>query len=137
MIEFSDEIVSALNNSFADRMIVTIATAGANGMPDIAFKGSTMAWDKEHIAFWERSLGTTYRNLKENPQCCLLYRNPETRQAWKFFGVAEVHTEGDLREKVMGRVVEAELKQDPEHKGAAVVIRIDRITRGSQVLQER
>jgi len=137
VIEFSDEIVSALNNSFADRMIVTIATAGANGMPDIAFKGSTMAWDKEHIAFWERSLGTTYRNLKENPQCCLLYRNPETRQAWKFFGVAEVHTEGDLREKVMGRVVEAELKQDPEHKGAAVVIRIDRITRGSQVLQER
>lgn len=137
MIEFTEEIVTAINNSLTDRMVVTVATAGASGMPDIAFKGSAMAWDSEHIAWWERSLGTTFRNLQENGQCCLLYRNTQTRQAWKFFGVGEVYTEGPLRQQVMDRAPEAELNMDPDRKGAAVIIRIDRITQGSKVLQER
>ena len=137
MIEFTDDMVTALNSSFADQMIVTVASSGASGMPDIAFKGSAMAWDREHIAFWERALGTTFRNLKENGQCCLLYRNTQTRQAWKFFGVAEVLTEGPVRDQVMARTVEAELSRDPERKGAAVIVRIDAIKQGPAVLQAR
>ena len=96
-----------------------------------------MAWDREHIAWWERSLGTTFRNLQENPQCCLLYRNSAARQVWKFFGVAEVLTQGDLRQEVMDRTVQAELDRDPERKGAAVVVRVDKIVMGPRVLQER
>ena len=137
MIEFTEDMTKALDNSFADQMVVTIASAGKSGMPDIAFKGSAMSWGKEHIAFWERSLGTTFRNLQENGQCCLLYRNMAARQVWKFFGVAEVHTEGDVRQQVMDKTVEQELARDPERKGAAVVIRIDKIVMGPQVLQER
>ncbi|MGE5597227.1 MAG: pyridoxamine 5'-phosphate oxidase family protein [Hyphomicrobiales bacterium] len=137
MIEFTDEIVEALNNSFADRMFVMLGTASASGQPDIAFKGSAMAWDREHIAYWERSLGTSFRNLQENPKCCLMYRNPEKRIGWKFIGEAQVLTEGELREQVMARTVEFELSRDPERKGAAVIIRIDRITQGPQILQER
>jgi len=113
LIEFTEDMVTSLNNSFKDQMIVMIASAGKAGMPDIAFKGSALAWDKEHIAFWERSLGTTFRNLQENGQCCLLYRNTATRQAWKFFGVAEVHTSGEIRDQVMVRTVEQELARDP------------------------
>jgi predicted pyridoxine 5'-phosphate oxidase superfamily flavin-nucleotide-binding protein len=137
MIEFTEDMTNALNNSFADQMFVLVATAGASGMPDIAFKGSVMAWDKDHIAFWERALGTTFRNLQENGQCCCLYRNPAARTLWKFFGIAELLTEGDVRQKVMDRTVEAELSRDPERKGAAVIVRIDKIVQGLQVLQER
>lgn len=137
MIEFTGEMTEALNNSFKDRMVVTVASASKAGMPDIALKGSAMAWDSEHIAFWERSLGTTFRNLQENGQCCLYYRNPEKRQSWKFFGVAEVYTEGETRYAVMERAEPAEVERDPERKGAAVIVRIDKITYGSEVLQER
>lgn len=137
MIDFTDEMVTALDNSFEDRMIVEVASASKAGMPDIAFKGSAMAWDREHIAWWERSLGTTFRNLQENPQCCLFYRNVVARQVWKFFGVAQVFTEGDLRQQVMDRTVQAELDRDPERKGAAVIVRVDRIVMGPRVLQER
>lgn len=137
MIAFSDDIVNALNNSFADRMIVMVATAAGDGMPDIAFKGSAFAYDREHIAFWERALGQTFRNLVENPRVCLLYRNTETRQAWKFFGTAEVLTEGEKRAAVMGRTVPAELDRDPERKGAAIVVRVDKIIEAGRVLMER
>jgi hypothetical protein len=96
-----------------------------------------MAWDKDHLAWWERALGTTFRNLQENPQVCLLYRNFPARAVWKFFGVAEVHTEGPLRDQVMARTVQQELDRDPERKGAAVIVRVDKIVMGPQVLQER
>ena len=137
MIELTDEIMTALNNSFADRMVVMVATAAGDGMPDISFKGSAFAYDREHIAFWERSLGQTFRNLVENPQICLQYRNTDTRQAWKFFGVAEVLTEGETRADVMSRTVQAELDRDPERKGAAVVVRVDKVIQAGQVLMQR
>jgi predicted pyridoxine 5'-phosphate oxidase superfamily flavin-nucleotide-binding protein len=137
VIELTDEIMSALNNSFADRMIVMVATAAGDGMPDIAFRGSAFAYDREHIAFWERALGQTFRNLVENPQICLQYRNTETRQAWKFFGTAAVLTEGEKRADVMSRTVQAELDRDPERKGAAIVVRVDKVIQAGQVLMER
>lgn len=137
MIEFTPEMTEALDNSFNDRQIVLVASASASGMPDIAFKGSAFAYDSEHIAWWERALGTTFANLKANGQCCLLYRNTEKRVAWKFFGEATVHTEGAVRDEVMQRAVAAEVERDPERKGAAIVVRIDRIVMGPQVLQQR
>ena len=137
MIEFTEDMTAALNNSFADRKIVEVVTASKDGVPDIAFKGSAMAWDSDHIAWWERSLGTTFSNVKENPNVCVLYANFEGRKVWKFFGVAEVHTEGPLRQKVMDRTVQAELDRDPERKGAAVIVRVDKIMQGPQVLQQR
>ena len=45
MIEFTEDMTTALNNSFADQMVVVVASASASGMPDLAFKGSAMAWD--------------------------------------------------------------------------------------------
>ena len=137
MIEFTQEIKDAINSSFSAGLALTVATASKSGMPDLAMKGSTMAFDNEHLAFWERSHGQTLRNLQDNPQVCLFYRNPQARTAYKFFGVAELHTEGDLRQQIMDRTVEFELSRDPDRKGVAVLIRVDRILHMGQVIQER
>ena len=137
MIELPDDITTALNNSFADRQFVVIASASAAGAPDIAYKGSVFAFDKDHIAYWERSLGQTYRNLVENPQICLQYANLAERKFWKFTGVATVYTEGPERDAVMARTVQGELDRDPERKGAAVMVRVDRVTQFGQLLMER
>lgn len=137
MIEFTDEMKEAIAGAVADRVFVTIATASAAGTPDIAYKASMMIFDDDHLAFWERSLGQTYRNLLENPQCCLMFANFAKRQSWKFLGVAQVLTEGELRQQVMDRTIQYELDQDPERKGAAILIRVDTIKRGPQVIQER
>jgi hypothetical protein len=127
----------AFANALKDGAPVMIASASAAGMPDLAFKGSAMVWDDEHVAFWERARGQTMRNLEENGQVCVLYRNPATRTAWKFFGVAQVLQDGPLRSEIMGRTVQFELDRDPERKGAAVLIRIDRVIQAGQVVMER
>ena len=96
-----------------------------------------MVWDHERLAYWERARGQTLRNLEENPQVCMLYRNAQTRQAWKFFGVAELHYEGDLRQQVMDRAIEVELQRDPERKGVAVIIRVDMVLQAGQPIMQR
>ena len=113
-----------------------IKTNPASGT-EYAFKGSAMVWDKDHVAFSERARGQTMRNLEENGQACLLYRNTQTRVAWKFFGKAEVLQSGPLREEIMARTVQFELDRDPDRNGAAVLIRIDRVLQAGQVLMER
>lgn len=137
MIELTDEMKAAFETALADGAPVLVASANKDGMPDIAFKGSAMVFDTDHVAFWERALGTTFRNFQENPGACVLYRNPKTRTAWKMFGQATVLTEGDLRQQVMDRTIEFELNRDPERKGAAILIRIDRVLQAGQVLMER
>lgn len=132
-----DEMAEAVNSAVAEGNVCLVATASAKGMPDIAFKGSTMVFDQDHLAFWERAHGQTLSNLEANPQACVLYRSRERGVAWRFFGVAELHRNGDLREQVMGRTIQVELDRDPERKGVAVVIRVDRVIAGRDVLQSR
>lgn len=137
MIELTEEMKTAINTSFTDGLALLVGTASKAGMPDMAYKGSTMAFDGDHLAFWERSHGQTLRNLDENPQVCLIYRNPQTRLAFKFFGVAQLLKEGPVRQQIMDRTVEFELSRDPERKGVAVLIRVDKILQAGQVVQER
>lgn len=137
MIELTEEMKAAISTSFAGGVPLAVATSSGAGMPDIALKGSTLVFDGEHLAFWERSHGQTLRNLEENPQVCLYYRNPQTRLSLKFFGVAQLLRDGETRQQIMDRTVEFELSRDPDRKGVAVLIRIDRILQAGQVVQER
>ncbi|MCZ2109927.1 MAG: pyridoxamine 5'-phosphate oxidase family protein [Dehalococcoidia bacterium] len=126
-IELTQEMRERMDNALAEGNPMLVATASAAGMPDLVYKGSLMVFDNEHLAWWERALGTTLRNLRENPQVCVLYRNPASRMAWKIFGVAELHENGTTRDEVMNRTIQLELDKDPERKGVGVVIRVDRV----------
>ena len=132
-----DEMAEAVNSALAEGNACLVGTASGSGMPDIAFKGSMMVLDSDHLAFWERSHGQTLQNLEENPQVCVIYRSPQRGVAWRFYGVTELHRDGATREQVIGRTVEAELNRDPERTGVAVLIRVDRVVAGRNVLQMR
>jgi hypothetical protein len=68
----------------------------------------------------------------------IFYRNPGKRINWRFHGTASVYEQGAIRDNVMNRTVPAELDRDPERKGVAVLVKIDRITELSgNVLQQR
>jgi hypothetical protein len=136
-IKLTEEMKNAFASALADGAPVIVATSGASGLPDVAYKGSAMVWDEDHLAFWERARGTTLRNMEENPQVCVLYRNPATRTAWKFFGAVELHPEGELRQQIMDHTIQLELDRDPERKGVAVLIRVDRVIQLGQVIMER
>jgi hypothetical protein len=96
-----------------------------------------MVYDKDHLAFWERSLEESLKDLEANLQIAVMYRNGEKRISWRFYGLATLHKEGEMRQKIMDRVLERELAADPERKGYGVMIRVDRVRQARNTIMER
>lgn len=136
-IALTEEMMQAIDNAIADRAPCLVGTATADGMPDVSYRGSMMAFDSEHLAFWERVKGETLHNIEANRQVVVLYVNREKRHNWRFYGEAQVLKDGDLRGQIMQRVHPFELMQDPERLGYAVLIRVDRVRSGSQTIMRR
>ena len=138
MINLTEQMREMVNNALANGCPCVLATATASGEPDIGFKGSTMIFDNESLAYWERTRRQHLKNLRENPRVVVLFRDPNTKINWRFHGIATIHESGPLREQVMARVVKAELEKDPERKGLAVIIRVNKVTNlAGEVLQTR
>jgi general stress protein 26 len=138
MISISDQMKELIDNALANGSPCILATVSADGEPDIGYKGSMMVFDNESLAYWERTRRVHLKNVKENPRVVVLFRDAKTKAAWRFHGTATLHESGPIREQVMARTVKDELDKDPERKGAAVVIRLDKITNmGGQVLSSR
>ena len=97
-----------------------------------------MVFDDESLAYWERTRRQHLKNITANPKVIVLFRDTKTKVNWRFHGVATVHDSGAVRDQVMARTVPAELEKDPERKGSAVVISIEKVTNlGGQLLQSR
>jgi general stress protein 26 len=138
MIKLIDQMRELINNALANGCPCILATASPDGEPDIGFKGSMMVFDDESLAYWERTRRQHLKNITANPKVIVLFRDTKTKVNWRFHGVATVHDSGAVRDQVMARTVPAELEKDPERKGSAVVIRIEKVTNlGGQVLQSR
>ena len=138
MISISDQMKELIDNALANGSPCILATASADGEPDIGYKGSMMVFDNESLAYWERTKRVHMKNVKENPRVIVLFRDAKTKAAWRFHGTATMHESGPIRDQVMARTVKDELDKDPERKGAAVVIRLDKITNmGGHVLSSR
>jgi adenylate cyclase len=67
----------------------TIATAGADGVPNVTRISKVHVVDDERIAISNQFLSKTQRNLAENPRGSLVLIDPVTYDSWKLTIVYE------------------------------------------------
>jgi hypothetical protein len=127
MIKLTDQMRREIDPALAQGCPCLVATVSPDGVPNVGYKGSMMVFDDTSLAYWERTLQGALANVQENPNVMVLFRNPATRAAWRFVGQATLHKDGPLREQVMARTVPAELDRDPERKGYAVIIAVEKV----------
>ena len=127
MIQLTDQMRREIDPALANGCPCVVATVSANGLPNVGFKGSVMVFDDTSLAYWERTLQGSLANVEANPNVMIVFRNPATRAAWRFLGKATLHKNGPLREQVMARTVPAELERDPDRKGYAVIVAVDKV----------
>ena len=138
MIKLTDDMRKMIDPALANGCPCILATVSGDGEPDIGYKGSVMVFDDESLAYWERTRRQHLKNVQENPKVIVLFRDAKTKVGLRFHGKAEIHEKDALWEQVMARTVKDELDKDPERKGAAVIIRLDKVTNmGGQVIQAR
>lgn len=121
------ELTDTVGAALAEGRPCVLATVGEDGRPDIGPKGSMLVLDKQRLAYWERTRGGHLENLRRSPHVAVLFLDLEHGRYIRFFGRAELHEDGPLREQVMERVVKPELDYDPERKGIAVVVEVERV----------
>ncbi len=121
------ELTDTVGAALAEGRPCVLATVGEDGRPDIGPKGSMLVLDEQRLAYWERTRGGHLENLRRSPHVAVLFLDLEHGTYIRFFGRAELHEDGPLREQVMQRVVKPELDYDPERKGIAVVIEVERV----------
>lgn len=122
-----------INAAFATNVCL-IATVLPNGFAQVTPRGSTMVFDGEHLAFWERSKGSTSEALSDGSKVTVFFRNPQLRQSGvlpkggiaRFYGIATIHKSGPVYEEIWKRIIQGEKDRDPERKGFGVLIEVDR-----------
>ncbi|MBV8773047.1 MAG: pyridoxamine 5'-phosphate oxidase family protein [Deltaproteobacteria bacterium] len=119
--------------AFTDNVCL-IATVLPTGFAQVTPRGSTMVFDEEHIALWERGRGSTTENLSDGSKVTVFFRKPSLRSEGvlplagiaRFYGIAAIHKSGPLYDQVWQRLIQPEKERDPEKKGFAVLIKIER-----------
>jgi len=137
LVQFA-EIVNNARTDHEQALTTPLVATSNDGQPDIAYKGSTMVWDKDHLAWWERSKRETFAALGTNPKVAVWVRNPvRERRSLRFYGEARVVESGPERDAVWERVVQIEKDMDKERTGVAVIVRVDRVRAGPFDIQRR
>jgi hypothetical protein len=109
-----------------------IGTVLGNGFAQITPRGSTQVYDDQHISLWERGRGTTTAAIGDGTNVTVFYFNLGARDVLpiggivRLYGTATVHKSGPVYDKIWERLIQPEKNYDPDKKGWAVLIKIDR-----------
>lgn len=120
-----------INTAYPNNVCL-VATVQPNGFAQVTPRGSVVVLDETTMGFWNRGGGTTASNLTNGSKITIFFRNPGIREHLpsggiaRFYGTAEIHKSGPMLEKVWTTMVEPEREKDPERKGHAVIVKLER-----------
>ncbi len=137
MIELSDEMREALASALSDGAPVIVSYVDGDGQPRISFRGSAQVYSNDQLAIWARNPEGGLTNVRDHSKIALLYRNTETRLAWQFHGRARVDEDEAVRRTVYDHSPEPERNADPDRKGKAMIIDVDRVIQRGEAIMER
>jgi len=122
-----------INTAFPD-FVCLVGTVQPDGYAQISPRGSTMVFDDNHLALWERGKGSTTAALSDGTKVTVYFRKPQLRADGvlpkggiaRFYGTAKIVKSGPQYDQVWTKLVQPEKDRDPDKKGFAVLIKIDR-----------
>ena len=99
------------------------ATVNLEGVPNNAPKRSTRVFDDGTLIFSEGTGGATYQNILNGSKVAVAVVNREILDGYRFLGIPEVFTSGDIYEKS----AEMSLKAGLPKPKAVILVHIDEI----------
>jgi hypothetical protein len=133
MAKIPTKLQSHINSAFPEHVCL-VGSVLPNGFAQITPRGSTMVYDDEHVGLWERGRGSTNAVLSDGTKVTVFFRKPALRAEGvlpnggvaRFYGTAKVFKSGAVYDEVWRRLIQPEKDRDPEKKGYAVLIAVER-----------
>jgi hypothetical protein len=133
MVKIPKTLQPHINTAFpAD--VCLVGTVLPSGYAQITPRGSTQVFDDGHFSLWERGQGSTTESLVDGKKVTIYFRKPQLRADGilpkggiaRFYGTARLYRSGPIYEQVWTRLVQPEKDRDPDKKGFAVLIEVER-----------
>jgi len=102
-----------------------VASASADGTPNVSPKGSIAVLDDDHIVFAEIMSPHTRENLQENSKVAVFVCKPEKFKGFQFKGTAELASDGPVFDMLVQTIKEKKIPVPPPKY--AVTIRVDEV----------
>jgi hypothetical protein len=126
-LTLTDEIKALVNTALANGSPLLVAAVSRDAKPVASFRGSVQTYSDDQLGFWARNAdGGTLDAIRGNPNVVLVYRSATT-PVLQFHGRARITTDDAERLRVFESAPEREQASDPERKGAAVIVDLDRV----------
>jgi Pyridoxamine 5'-phosphate oxidase len=124
---------SHINTAFPSDVCL-VGTVLPNGHAQITPRGSALVFDDKHFSLWERGKGSTAENLTDGTKVTIYFRKAQLRADGilpkggiaRFYGTARLFKSGPTYEEVWVRLIQPEKDRDPDKKGFAVLIEVER-----------
>src|SRR5690349_13869392 len=84
-----------------EQHLAFVATVCPDGTPNVSPKGTTRAWDDDHLIFANIRSPGTIANLRVNPSIELNVVDPIVRKGYRFKGVGTVLESGEMFERAV------------------------------------
>src|SRR4029079_10523851 len=88
-------LTPAMKRLLDEQRLGFVATVCPDGTPNLSPKGTTAAWDDDHLVFADIHSPGTIANLRLNPHVEVHVVDPFARKGYRFKGTAEVLTAGE------------------------------------------
>jgi hypothetical protein len=101
MSEGNDILTDDMRRLIEEQRLCYVATADADGAPNLSAKGTLVVWDANTLAFADIRSPRTVANLRVNPRIEVNVVDPIARKGYRFKGTAEVYIDGPVFERGM------------------------------------
>ena len=133
MVKIPKSLWTHINTAFPNDVCL-VATVLPSGYAQITPRGSTLVFDDGHLSLWERGKGSTTANLVDGTKVMIYFRKPQLRTDGilpkggiaRFYGTARLYKSGAIYEEVWRRLIQPEKDRDPDKKGFAVLVEVER-----------
>ena len=126
-LALTDDLKGLVNNALADGAPLLLAAVSPDGKPVLSFRGSVQTYSDDQLGLWVRNgQGGTLDAIRANPNVILVYRSATT-PVLQFHGRARIAESEEERSRVFDSAPDRERAADPERKGVAVIVDLDRV----------
>lgn len=123
-----DHVRGLVNTALANGLPIAVAYVDETGQPVLSPRGSTQVYSPTQLSIWVRNReGGLASAVAANPRLALLYRDSRTRTTLIFQGRGRIVTDEAVRNRVFDLAPEVEQRHDPERRGAALLIDVERL----------
>lgn len=127
-LNLTRDIAIAVDGAAARGEQLALGYIDDGGYPVTTFRGSTQVHGSQQLAIWARKADDGFaRAIRDRQQVTLVYYGPDTPGPKYLAFRGRAHLDPSANNVVYGRMIEGERQQDPERRGVAVIIDIERV----------